>query len=246
MTHGIIKQLISYVIPMQVEKRSSSHNACLEVLISNGRYILDSAKTNYSFGGLHKIFRKAFRDVKIDSFSLSNCLLLGLGGGSVIQILRKEYSMMLPITAVEIDPVVIELGQKYFNFNFFHNVKIVNTDALNHVKSTSAVYDLIIIDVYRDDMVPEAFHTEEFIAGLKSVSHSSTVILFNKMISGENALLQYEKLLRRMSGTFTNVVTLTYKMNRAENKVICVNAFNAHPAFKKVLGHDIEISVNPI
>lgn len=228
-----IKQIISYFLPLRIESVSSDHNSLLEVSYRNGNYLLNSESSNYSFGSLHRIFKNSFRDIEIENLGISNCLLLGLGGGSVIHLLRKEYELLFPITAVEIDPAIIALGKKYFNLDDYKGVSIINADAFEFVVITKSVYDLVIVDLYINDMVPPIFHTEEFISNLKSVTHHHTVILFNKMLNTPQSVTEYHRLVEEMGKAFGPLNVLRYYVNGIENRVICVNTGRVNSLSKK-------------
>jgi len=218
-----IKEIVSYIIPLQIETRTSFHNPLLEVTLRNGRYVLDAKDSNYSFGALYTIFKNTFNELSIKDKNINSCLLMGLGGGSVVNLLRKKHQLNMPITAVEIDPVVIELGNKYFELNNYKDLYIVNEDAFDFAKKCENTFDLIIIDLYINDEVPGKFHTKEFISYLEKMSHKSTVILFNKMLNSNRAKEDYSNLVKDMSVKFGSVSLLTYQVSEVTNKIICVN-----------------------
>lgn len=215
--------MISFLVPMRIESRTSKHNQYLEVVLSNGKYILNSENANYSFGSLHKIFEKTFVDIGIENFKIKNCLLLGLGGGSIVNLIQRKHQIFFPITAVEIDPMVISLGEKYFNIDKYDKLNIINTDALHYVLNTKMNYDLIIVDLYINNEVPEVFHTEQFIKALKNISHNNTILLFNKLLSSKKANDEYNALVNEITKAYGSTSFLSYNESGEENKIICVN-----------------------
>lgn len=103
MKPGKIKGILSYILPLRVDISSSQYNIFLEVSLSKGKYLMNSENSNYSFGSLHTIFKNTFHDLKLENLNISNCLVLGLGGGSIVKLIREKYKLNIPITAVEID-----------------------------------------------------------------------------------------------------------------------------------------------
>ena len=79
-------------------------------------------------------------------------LLIGLGGGAVLQ---SFYEDNWDVEAVEIDPVITEIAEKYFNlvpaFNNIHN-----QDGREFLKLINKTYDLIVLDAFGSSSVP--FH----------------------------------------------------------------------------------------
>src|SRR5262245_54275891 len=81
----------SFLIPGKIEERKSAVSGRLEVHHVNGKYLLDTASVNYSFGGLHEVFQSAFAQFNIGRRKANNALILGFGAGSVASILQNEY-----------------------------------------------------------------------------------------------------------------------------------------------------------
>ena len=73
-------------------------------------------------------------------------LMLGLGGGTGLRILRA----LLPaarLTVVEIDPGMIALGRKYMGLDAL-DLEILEADAFAFQKSTRRKFDVVIDDLY--------------------------------------------------------------------------------------------------
>jgi spermidine synthase len=82
---------------------------------------------------------------------------IGLGGGT----LPTAFSRILPqaeIDNVEIDPAVVRVARKYFNFRPTAKNKVVEEDGRVFVKRAvkkKIKYDLIILDAYDHEYIPE-------------------------------------------------------------------------------------------
>src|SRR3954471_6764919 len=76
---NFFKFISSFIYPVTVERTSSALNPLLEVRIENGKYVLNSEHANYSFGSLHRIFKRAFKMTRIGDKEIKNVLLLGFG-----------------------------------------------------------------------------------------------------------------------------------------------------------------------
>lgn len=73
-------------------------------------------------------------------------LLLGLGGGSLIHLIR-EFFPRAHITCVEIDPVHIDIAQRYFKIPQ-HRVQIIQGDAYAFLRRNRRRFDWIMDDVF--------------------------------------------------------------------------------------------------
>ncbi|MBI3235308.1 MAG: fused MFS/spermidine synthase, partial [Bacteroidetes bacterium] len=151
-------------------RTSSRHNHLLEVAIEDGRTVLNTENGNYSYGNLHIIFDDVFRQEHIAEKQFSNILLLGMGAGSVIELLRTDFGQKNKITAIEIDEEIISLARQHFNLNSYQQLEVIHADAYDFVLNNTEIYDLIIIDLYIDLEVPTKFETEDFVKLLMKIT----------------------------------------------------------------------------
>lgn len=171
-----IKKILSYLWPV-TRRFSSEINGTLEVTYIDGKKVLDTANANYSYGSLQKIL--AFGLTKIDLKPVKNLLLLGMGGGSVIQSLREGFEYGGNITAIEIDPTVIQIAKEEFGITESNNQRIIQADAFQYVKNCNDSFQLIIIDLFIDTEVPAVFHEKEFCQNIAQRIDDSGFLIFN-------------------------------------------------------------------
>ena len=144
---------------------------------------MDSKNTNYSYGSLQRILRRGLQSIGFKNIKDSNSILvLGIAGGSVIKTLVNEIDFKGEITGVEIDPEIISLANKYFKLNEIQNLTIIIEDANQFVQKTNQSFDLIIIDIFQDNSMPEFLFETVFIENTKSLLIPGGYLLFNTMI----------------------------------------------------------------
>lgn len=175
-----IRWIYSYLWGMTIETRFSPFNGLLEVQYKDGRYQLFSKYANYSFGTLHKVFQEAFLLAQLKERPIEEVLLLGLGAGSVPAILLNELKLNCRIDAVEYDPVVIELAEKYFDLvQYQPYLRMIEADAEEFMQKNLKTYDLVVIDLFKDLDVPVKFCSQEFILQSFQSLHSGACLFFN-------------------------------------------------------------------
>jgi spermidine synthase len=175
-----MKKLLSYIVPIRLRNYPSSVNGRLEINLVNGRKVLDSDVSNYSFGSLQKILHKGLSEIQFDQ-RIKSILLLGLGGGSVIETIRDLFHSVASITAVEVDPAVVVIARNEFELDRFSKVSVVQGDAADYVAQSSEAFDLIIVDIFIGNRIPEEFTKESFLHHLLQRLTSKGKILFNTM-----------------------------------------------------------------
>lgn len=179
---------------------TSRFNGKLEITIRNGKKVLDTDNTNYSYGTVQEVWKKTLRKIKIADFK--TVLLLGLGGGSVIDLLRNQYGFEGRITAVEIDPVIIEVADKEFDIRSTRDTSILCDDAFRFVASNRRKFDLILVDIFLDRIMPENAMSQDFWDDLQKRLSAGGLIVFNVFHYGRK-LASFKK---HMSSKGWNIV----------------------------------------
>jgi spermidine synthase len=191
-----------------VETIESPINGKVTVYYIYGKYLLETANGNYSYGNLHKGFQKAFRTEKIQEKNFKKVLLLGLGAGSVVSILQEELKKDCYVTAIELDPLIIDLGKKYFNTGRFKNLEVHMVDAADFVSKCTDKFDLVAFDIYIDNDVPDHIETIEFLANLKRLLSEEGILVYNKNLHStamQQSLPGFLKIFREIFPGFKTV-----------------------------------------
>ncbi|KKR44389.1 MAG: hypothetical protein UT76_C0005G0015 [Candidatus Woesebacteria bacterium GW2011_GWB1_40_12] len=96
-----------------IEEKKSEFNGNLKVMstLGMGTYIQSDGLTQ-SGGIVETIWKQTLRRINHQPSTINHCLILGLGGGTVAKLVRKKWPEA-KITGVDIDPIMVELGEKY-------------------------------------------------------------------------------------------------------------------------------------
>ena len=179
-----MKRLLSYIYPV-TKTIQSKYSGKLEITWYNGKKYLNSANANYSYGSLQRILKFGLK--KINLSKVNSVLILGLGGGSVIETLRQDFNYSGLIEAVELDPAIIDIAKTEFGIQQDETLKIHCADAYEFVKDRSKTFDLIIVDLYIDLDVPNKFLDLKFWDHILALKNSSGSIIFNAAVKVSKA-----------------------------------------------------------
>ncbi len=179
------KKWISYFFEIPVEKSASDKNPLLLVTLKKGKYQLSTEEAIYSFDVYYDNFGQAFRQMNLSELPVQNALLLGLGLGSIPVIIEQENQKILNYTAVEYDEEVIRLAQKYSLNRLNSPITIYHTDAMLFVSQCDTKFDLICMDVFNGDKIPEELVTTEFLSHLNRLLSKEGILLFNCLAYSE-------------------------------------------------------------
>lgn len=171
-----MSKILSYFYPI-TKKVVSDFSGTLEITWYNGKKMLNTENANYSYGSLQEILKYGLE--KIDLKNVNSILLLGLGGGSVIETLLSDFKYSKHISAVDIDPVIIDIAVREFNLKENETLKLICDDAGNFMRCNTQLFDLIIIDLFIDIKVPQSFLKLPFWETVVNASGTNGTILFN-------------------------------------------------------------------
>jgi len=146
-------------------------------------------------------------------------LIVGLGGGAMVRFLT-HHEPQAQIDAVEIDPVVVKLADKFFDVRSGGNVRVHTADAVKFVEASTDRYDFILMDAFlrpSDDTdttgVPTRLKTLAFLGRLKQLLAPGGVVAFN--------VNEHERMaddIAAVTTVFGHAVV--YRCPPAENKVV--------------------------
>ncbi|MBT3426685.1 MAG: fused MFS/spermidine synthase [Gammaproteobacteria bacterium] len=143
-------------------------------------------------------------------------LVIGLGGGTLPKTLNQLYPDAT-IDAVEIDSAVYRVAQQFFAFEESEQLKVSIADARVFIKRAlirKDSYDLIILDAFTGEYIPEHLMTQEFLQEVKSLLTETGVVVANTFSTSK--LYDYESATyKSVFGNFFN-----FKLPETGNRVI--------------------------
>lgn len=182
-----------------LDKVNSSVNGELVVIrdLAFGTYIHGGGLPQS--GGLAElIWKSSLNKLKGDGFSPNTVLVVGLGGGSIAKLTRKNWPKSR-ITGVDIDPVIVDLGKKY--------MKLEKTDVDIHIEDAESFikkqvknkrkYDLVCFDTYVEANFPKKFESLSFIKQVKRLVSKNGKAVFNRLYGPDerDAAVKFERTL---------------------------------------------------
>ena len=119
--------------------------------------------------------------------SAKKILLLGLGAGTIVGLLKKA-NPSIEITAIELDEKVIEIAREYFGLLENNSLKVINADAFDIIENCidrrgRPPSDVIIVDVYLGGAFPEKFWEPDFFEALKNILNGGGCVIFNRILN---------------------------------------------------------------
>ncbi len=135
----------------------------------------------------------------------SRVLILGLAAGTIAKLFTNKFGP-LAIDGVEIDPLMVELGQKYFDFHE-KNVKVIIADALKFVKEARFKYDVVAVDLFAQGGTAVGAESKDFFKDVLALLNPEGVVVINKLYTSKEDLNNYLDFLEKVFDK-TSVLTV--------------------------------------
>jgi spermidine synthase len=135
----------------------------------------------------------------------SKALVLGLGGGSVVdEFLRLGFE----VDACELDERIVDVAKTFFQLD--KKCSIVVDDARHYVRTSHEKYDMIVFDTFSGEQPPAHLLSAENFSEVKRILKNDGLVIinFSGFITGEPGLAS-RSVIRTMisSGFHTKVIT---------------------------------------
>ena len=160
-----------------------------------------------------------------------NALVLGFGAGIIP---GKLSNQGFDVDTVDINPNLLNIAKTYFNYKSV-NTKFFVSDARTYVRKCKKKYDVIVIDLFMADGVPEHLTTKEFYQDLKNCLNNDGIVISNTFMDFTNKL-GFNSVL----STFNTVFKDVYYSNKVKNRVD--NLFIV--ASRKGVIKNLDLSIN--
>lgn len=143
-------------------------------------------------------------------------LMIGLGGGTISNVLTTLYPEMT-IDLVEIDEAVVKVAREYFDFRESNKTRVFIQDGRVFTRRAAIQgkqYDLIVLDAYTGDYIPEHLMTQEFLQEVQKLLTPGGIVVANTFA--------VSKLYDHESATYESVFGpfINFKMPGTGNRVV--------------------------
>ena len=146
-------------------------------------------------------------------------LIIGLGGGTLPLALNDLFPGTL-IDVVEIDAVVVRVAEEYFGFQSGERINVFEMDGRIFTKRAlirGDRYDLIILDAFNGDYIPEHLMTREYLQETRTLLGTQGTLVANTF--SKSRLYDHESVTyASVFGDFFN-----FKHYPSSNRIILVS-----------------------
>ncbi len=155
-----------------------------------------------------------FNNPPYTASDLHSVAVIGLGAGTIPNIITNTYGGKVAIDGVELDPEIVQLGRQYFNMRE-PNLHVYVNDGRYYLELTKKSYDLIAIDAYQQPYIPFQLTTKEFFQLARDHLTPHGVVAINAGRAGNDY-----RLVNALATTMHAVFKHVYAIDIEENTII--------------------------
>lgn len=204
---------LSFIKPQVLTIFHSKVNSDIRVVESFGKRTIWVKGAEQSGGTIVSMWGNAIK--KLKDRQIKNCLVLGVGGGTVMKIIKSKFPS-IQIVGVEIDPVMIDAAREYFSLEALPNFTLVLADVFPWLKKTEGnlSFDLIIVDLFVGKYNPKKAREGSFLLTVKNLLSPAGFILYNSHYQKENPQ-EFEAFFQKCRAIYTSAeIILKYPYSR--------------------------------
>jgi spermidine synthase len=128
-----------------------------------------------------------------------NLLVVGLGGGTFPMLVRRAFPKTR-VEVVELDPLVRKVARDYFGVVEDASLRVHIADGAAFMKRAGRRWDLILLDAYGANSIPEPLATDEFFADVARRLAPQGLVIAN--VADADSSQRERDIIRRMAKHF--------------------------------------------
>ena len=150
-------------------------------------------------------------------YSRPRILIIGLGGGTIPYQINRLFGPSAEIDIVELDRNMLRLVDAFLPEKLHANIII--EDGYSYVQRFKGTYDIIMMDPFIRDNIPDQFFEQRFIDGASEALKPDGVLAINYVFSATGMVRQHE--FKSRLGKRFRVYTVNYSLASGNRIFIC-------------------------
>ncbi len=212
---------LSEIVPLRLKKVKVDQRRSIKLYLYKRQFKLQYGRVLYSDGTDYFPFKMAFSKMSTRLSGSENVLVLGAGVGSVGMMLHNTFpGKQWQMHFVDISKPILETCSSVMDLFPNVNGKYTQADAFEFIQSKPGKqYDLVCVDVFNEDKVPETILSENFVHAVKQVLKDNSSVVMNMMFEDEVQQENFEKIL-------TDEFSVFDRLQKEQNSIYILAAKN--------------------
>ncbi len=164
-------------------------------------------------------------------FEKPEILMIGLGGGTIVHQLIKLYGKKTKMDVVEIDPKMVELSKDFIGKDI-NKINLLIDDGIKFLRRNDKKYNLLFLDAYDSDKIPDEFLEEETIENMDKALTEYGVLAINYAMSFK-AIVFLQNYINKLKKHF-KVYLVNNPLGSGNTILICSKKMDKKEILSKV------------
>ncbi len=187
---------LSHLREIHLETVLREADSPLYLSLKKGRLMLHTDQTIYSWEDRYMNFVWGMERIAYDRLPGDHALLLGMGLAAIPFIAEQKLRWYADWTAIELDPDIIRLAERYAFPQLRRPPVTFCGDASDWIRSSAGSFDLIILDVCREDVISPAFESAAFLQAVQRNLSPGGLFLYNRFYSSYKDQFKTDRFFR--------------------------------------------------
>ncbi len=158
-------------------------------------------------------------------------LMIGLGGGTIVYQINQLYKNKIKMDVVEIDNKMIDLAKDFIKDDI-EKVNIVLDDGIKFLKENKKKYNLLFLDAYDGDKIPDQFLDEQTIENIDKALTKDGVMAINYAMSFK-AIVFLQNYINKLKKHF-KVYLVNNPMGSGNTIILCSKMMDKKELLDKI------------
>ncbi len=226
---SIINKMIEKIKGERVIRTEKDENKILTLTEGPEDISVKFNGITYSRRAKKKIFTGSYWDYFTPLpllYDKPSILMIGLGGGTIVYQINRLYNQKIDMDVVEIDENMVKLAREFIPEDI-KNINLFIEDGIEFLKKSKKKYELVFLDAYDGDKIPDSFLDEKTISYINNTLTSDGILAINYAMSFKaivffqnyiSKLKKYFKvyLVNNPLGSGNTIIICSKKMEKAE------------------------------
>lgn len=150
-------------------------------------------------------------------------LMLGLGGGTALRLIVERRAPRA-VTAVELDPAVVDIARRFFGLDELREVEVVVADAraaMEALRARGASFDLLVDDVYYHVTTAGAEPGRSVLGLMTGLVRPGGTIVFNRPVDDPAQIPAHERFAAELKAAGHRVETRSIRRRWWNDVIYC-------------------------
>ena len=231
---GIINKIVEKIKGEKTLRTEKDENKVLTLTEGPDGLSVKFNGITYSRRNAKNIFTRSYWDYFTPLpllFENPEILMIGLGGGTIVYQLNKLYNKKVKMDVVEIDKKMVDIAKDFIKDDI-KKIDIFVEDGIEFLKMNKKRYNLLFLDAYDGDKIPDEFLEESAIETMDKSLSEEGILAINYAMSFK-AIVFLQNYINKLKKHF-KVFLVSNPLGSGNTIILCSKIMDKKEILEKI------------